>query len=65
MVEPYYRKIMDFGMEFYSDGHGKVDYVGMSLFNTKNGAYTGNVIATETYKLDIIGKYITCSQPDG
>ena len=41
MVEPYYNKVKDFGMEFLSDGRGAVSYVGLSLFQTSNGAYTG------------------------
>ena len=50
MVEPYYNKVMDFGMEFESDGEGQVSYLGLSLFHTVNGAYTGNIIASEEEK---------------
>lgn len=57
-VEPYYNKVKDFGMEFYSHGDGTVEYCGISLFETLNGAYTGNVIAEETYKLQTIRKFI-------
>jgi len=58
MVEPYYRKIKDFGMEFISDGQGHVSYVGLSLFHTSNGAYTGNIIADEQQKSEMISEYI-------
>ena len=58
IVEPYYHKVKDFGMEFYSDGMGGVNYLGLSLFHTKNGAYTGNVIATEEEKSKILSRYI-------
>lgn len=58
MVEPYYNKVKDFGMEFESDGNGQVSYQGLSLFQTKNGAYTGNIIATEAAKEQLIGHYI-------
>lgn len=58
MVEPYYNKVKDFGMEFESDGQGGISYVGLSLFKTKNGAYTGNVLATEQQKLETIGRYV-------
>ena len=58
VVEPYYNKVKDFGMEFYSDGKGKVNYLGLSLFHTKNGAYTGNLIATEDEKRNILSGYI-------
>ena len=58
MVEPYYHKVKDFGMEFTSDGEGHITYEGLSLFHTQNGAYTGNLLATEAYKRDIIGRYL-------
>lgn len=50
MVEPHYRNVKDFGMEFSSDGKGKIDFLGLSLFHTANGAYTGNMLATENAK---------------
>ena len=58
MVEPYYKKVEDFGMEFMSDGEGGVDYLGLSVFETHNGAYTGNILASEEEKMKIISVYI-------
>ena len=58
MVEPYYNKVKDFGMEFFSDGRGAVSYVGLSLFQTSNGTYTGNILADEEEKQDMISHYI-------
>ena len=58
MVEPYYNKVKDFGMEFVSDGKGLVSYVGLSLFQTSNGAYTGNILASEEEKEIAISHYI-------
>ncbi len=58
MVEPYYNKVRDMAMEFRSDGRGKVDYLGLSLFHTSNGAYTGNIIATEAAKRAMTARYI-------
>ena len=58
MVEPYYNKVKDFGMEFVSDGNGTVRYVGLSLFQTSNGAYTGNILASEEEKETAISHYI-------
>lgn len=57
-VEPYYKKVKDFGMEFHAHGDGTVTFAGLSLFNTKNGAYTGNVIATEQAKREELGRYV-------
>ena len=58
IVEPYYNKVKDFGMEFESDGMGQVRFLGLSLFQTKNGAYAGNIIASEDQKLDILSRYV-------
>lgn len=58
MVEPYYNKIVDFGMEFEALPDGSVAYNGLSLFKTINGAYAGNILATEKNKREMIGRYI-------
>ena len=58
MVEPLYTKVKDFGMEFYSDGEGNISYSGLSLFHTSNGAYTGNIIATEQAKREMLSRYL-------
>lgn len=58
MVEPYYRKVKDFGMEFRSDGKGRIAYLGLSLFHTVNGAYAGNILATEQAKQEMISRYV-------
>lgn len=53
MVEPMYRKIADFAMEFRSTENG-VEYQGLSVFDTQGTAYTGNMIATEEQKLSFL-----------
>ncbi len=58
MVEPYYRKVKDFGVEFESDGAGSVRVLGLSLFHTSNGAYTGNILASEEEKIELLTRYI-------
>ncbi|MBP5777554.1 MAG: hypothetical protein J6W56_08380 [Prevotella sp.] len=58
MVEPQYHKVEDFGMEFESDGAGQVTYLGLSVFETSNGAYTGNILDTEDKKESVINRYI-------
>jgi len=46
VVEPHYDKVVDFAMEFFSDGE-EVRFVGYSLFETdKRGIYKGNVLAS-------------------
>lgn len=59
MVEPYYNKVKDFGMEFHCLPDGSVEYLGLSLFKTLNGAYTGNILATERAKEEMISRYIS------
>ena len=58
MVEPYYAKVKDFGMEFSADGQGNIHYEGLSLFHTVNGAYVGNILATERAKQKMLSRYI-------
>jgi hypothetical protein len=64
VVEPYYNKIKDFAMEFESDGCGKVNCLGLSLFQTLNGAYRGNIIASEEEKRIMISRYVSLSLLD-
>ena len=59
VIETYCHKVKDFGMEFESDGEGHVRYLGLSLFHTQNGAYTGNILATEEEKQEMISRYIS------
>lgn len=61
MAEPYYEKIVDFGMEFSAEAGGNVCYHGLSVFATRNRAYAGNILATERAKQEILGKYIDVS----
>lgn len=58
MAEPLYDKVKDFGMEFVAAADGSVTYCGLSLFTTANGAYTGNLLATEHVKRQLLGRYV-------
>ncbi len=62
VVEPYYKKVKDFGMEFEARADGKVYYQGLSLFQTANGAYTGNIVATERRKWEMMSRYFPAEQ---
>lgn len=59
MAEPYYDKVKDFGMEFEATAEGEVRYLGLSLFHTANGAYTGNILAKESLKNEMISRYLS------
>lgn len=61
MVEPYCNKVKDLGMEFESDGYGGVRYLGLSLFDTSNGAYTGNILADEESKIEMLSRYVSAN----
>lgn len=56
-IEPYYEKIKDFGAEFLV-GKGRVEYRGLSLFRTVNGAYAGNILATEAAKAALLARFV-------
>lgn len=48
LVEPIYNKVEDFAMEFYSDGQGKVAFMGYSLFLTdEKGVYRSNLLMSD------------------
>lgn len=57
MAEPFYRKVLDFGMEFMACRDGRIDFCGLSMFDTLNGAYTGSVLATEEDKRGMLSRY--------
>ena len=59
LVEPLYNKVKDFAMEFYSDGSGRVDYLGLSVFETLGSAYLNNMVASEDDKLKVLSSYVS------
>ena len=61
MAEPYYDKVADFAMEFCVDETGRICYEGLSVFHTDGSAYTGNLLASEAVKEEIISCYIPVS----
>lgn len=58
MVEPFYAKVYDFGMEFQSTPDKGIVYSGISLFDTRAGAYTGSICATENDKREMLSQYV-------
>lgn len=47
-IEPVYNKILDFAMEFMSDGEGRTSFEGYSVFETsEKGNYTGNILESQ------------------
>ena len=57
IAELYYNKVLDFGMEFQAHADGTVSYKGLSVFQTRNGAYMGNLLAREDDKMQMLDRY--------
>lgn len=64
VVERKCQRVADFAVEFTADEYGGVTSRGLSLFNTVNGAYTGNCLDTEEHKRERISRYIPLSLLD-
>lgn len=58
IVEPFYDKVIDFGVEFVADGKGWMSDAGLSIFGTVNGAYVGNSLLSEDEKMNELRPYI-------
>lgn len=58
IVEPYYKKVLDFGMEFTIHNGGIVIYEGLSIFYTKGTTWLGNIVSTEEDKREMLSKYL-------
>lgn len=59
ILEPIYKKVGDFAMEFYANGRGKVLFSGYSHFFTdKKGAYRGNMLVSNAEVEQWILQYI-------
>lgn len=59
VVEPFFHKVADFGLEFELTPDGQAVYRGLSLFQTVKGAYSGNVLATEADKEEMLAPLVT------
>lgn len=51
-------KVMDFAVLFIANKIGTVRYHGLSIFHTHNGAYCGNILASDKEKKEMIYTYI-------
>ena len=51
-------KVMDFALEYEASKEGEILYRGLSLFDTVNGAYKGNLLLAEEEKKEQLGGYI-------
>ena len=57
--------MLDFALEFYAHPDGQVTYEGLSLFQTQNGAYTGNLLATEAEKMRRLNAWLPLDLVEG
>ncbi len=59
VVEPAYRRVVDFAMEFSADGKGRVSFLGYSLFQTDvNGAYKSNRLLSDKQIVTELAQYL-------
>lgn len=64
-LEPVYDKVLDFAMEFMSDGKGNVTFEGYSLFNTNDkGSYSGNILISQEQIEENLSQYVTIGTLD-
>ncbi len=58
-IERGLNKVLDFAMEFYSNGKGRIEYEGLSVFKTgERGAYDGNLLEEQTAMRLRITRYV-------
>ena len=53
------RKVLDFAVLFVAQNNGRVKFHGLSVFQTTNSSYSGNILASDKEKKDMICKYIS------
>ncbi len=58
MVEPRFNVVQNFAVEYYADGTGSLYYKGMSLFETQNGVYRGNILLTDEEIMQRLGQWV-------
>ena len=59
-IEPALSRIFDFAAEFYSDGNGNVEHVGLSIFETQpQGQFVGCMIGTQEMLFQRLNEYIS------
>ena len=58
VCEHFLNAIQEFAMEFYADDSG-VSFAGYSLFTAENGAYSGNLIATNEEIEKLLSQYVS------
>ena len=58
IAEQKCNRVIDFAMEYEADAEGNVHYRGLSIFDTVNGAYKGNLLLEETTKRQMLSRYV-------
>ena len=59
-IEPALNRIIDFSAEFYSNGNGQVQYIGLSIFETQpQGQFVGCMLGTQEMLLQQLNDYIS------
>lgn len=64
-LERALNKLVDFAMEFESDGQGNISYKGLSVFGTQErGAYVGNIIGSDGFRESLLLQYVNKEELD-
>jgi len=59
-IEPALNRVLDFAAEFYSDGNGNVEHVGLSIFETQSqGQFVGCMLGTQEMLLQRLNEFIS------
>ena len=58
IAEAECQRVMDFALEYEATPEGRVEYRGLSLFTTVNGAYKGNLLLPDEEKLAILAEHV-------
>jgi len=59
-IEPALNRVFDFAAQYYSDGNGQVQYVGLSIFETQaQGQFVGCMLGTQEMLLQRLSEYIS------
>ncbi len=58
MIEPLYDKVCDFAMEFMADERNGTQFLGLNVFETRNGAYINNVTESTESKLQGLTEHV-------
>ena len=59
-IEPALNRVFDFAAQYYSDGNGQIQYLGLSIFETQaQGQFAGCMLGAQEMLLQRLSEYIS------